>query len=247
MGGQLEACVIGASGGIGSAIAEALLASPQVARLFLTARSPGALPDALRGGRGVQTLSLDVTDETSIETAARTIAGEARGLDLIFVATGLLHDAQLQPEKRLRQLSAEGLSRSLTVNAVGPALVAKHFLPLLRRPGKSVFAALSARVGSIEDNQLGGWYGYRASKAALNMLLRTAAIELARTHPEAVCVGLHPGTVDSALSSPFQRGVPPERLFTPAFSAQKLLRVVASLGADDTGQLFAWDGQRIPF
>lgn len=247
MRGQLHACVIGASGGIGNAIVEALGASPQVARLYCAARSPITLAGALHGHQRIHRLSLDLTDETSIETAARTIAGETDGLDLVFVATGILHDARLQPEKRLRQLSAANLGQSLAVNAIGPALVAKHFLPLLRRTEKSIFAALSARVGSIEDNRIGGWYGYRASKAALNMLLRTAAIELARTHPQAVCVGLHPGTVDSALSAPFQRGVPPEQLFTPAFSATRLLHVVASLDAEDTGQLFAWDGQRIPF
>lgn len=127
-----------------------------------------------------------------------------------------------------------------------PALVAKHFLPLLARDRKSVFAALSARVGSISDNQLGGWHAYRASKAALNMLLRTFAIELARRNPRAVCVGLHPGTVDTGLSAPFQANVPEGKLFTPDFAAARLLEVVDRLKPDDSGHVFAWDGQLIP-
>ena len=138
------------------------------------------------------------------------------------------------------------LQRCFAVNAIGPALVAKHVLPLLPRQGKSVFAALSARVGSISDNRLGGWYGYRASKAALNQLIRTLAIELARQRKDAVCVALHPGTVDSALSRPFQGGVSENKLFAPAFAAERLLSVIDEIDASASGQLLAWDGQVIP-
>ncbi len=162
----------------------------------------------------------------------------------MIVATGILQGDGIAPEKSSRELSADGLARYFAVNTIGPALVAKHFLPLLSR-GPAVFAALSARVGSIGDNRLGGWYGYRASKAALNMIVRTLAIELARTRPEAVCIALHPGTVDTGLSQPFQRGVPPGQLFTPQRSAEALLDVLAGLTPADSGGCFAWDGQRI--
>ncbi len=126
-------------------------------------------------------------------------------------------------------------------------MVAKHFLPLLPRQGKSVFAALSARVGSIGDNRLGGWYGYRASKAGLNMIIRTLSIELTRSKPEAICVGLHPGTVDTALSRPFQSSLPPGCLFSPERSAGELLKVVDKLTCEDTGRIFAWDVNSIPY
>ena len=169
-------------------------------------------------------------------------------LDLVFVATGILHDGDtLQPEKTWRSLDPAALRRSFDINCIGPTLVAKHLLPLLRRDRKAVFAALSARVGSIADNQLGGWYGYRASKAALNMTIRTLAIELARRNPSAVCVGLHPGTVDSELSRPFQRGVPADRLFSPERAAAQLLAVIDDLTPQSSGRLFAWDGSEIPF
>jgi NAD(P)-dependent dehydrogenase (short-subunit alcohol dehydrogenase family) len=152
----------------------------------------------------------------------------------------------MSPEKSWRALNANILLKSFATNAIGPALVAKHVLPLLPRHGKSVFAALSARVGSISDNHLGGWYGYRASKAALNQLIRTLAVELARQRKDAICVGLHPGTVDSALSRPFQSKSGEASLFTPHFAAERLLAVIDGLGPAVTGQVFAWDGQVIP-
>ncbi len=217
-----RAAVIGASGGIGAAFAAALTA----------------------GGTEVIALAradLDLEDEASIVAAAARVGTP---LDLVIVATGLLHGDGIAPEKAMRDLSAANLARYFAVNATGPALVAKHFLPLLARDRRAVFAALSARVGSISDNRLGGWYGYRASKAALNMLVRTLAIELARTRPEALCVALHPGTVDTRLSQPFQRGVPD--LFTPERSAAAMLDVLATLTPADSGGCFAWDGTRVP-
>jgi NAD(P)-dependent dehydrogenase (short-subunit alcohol dehydrogenase family) len=142
----------------------------------------------------------------------------------------------------MRALDPAALGQMIAVNAIGPALVAKHLLPLTPRGRPSVFAALSARVGSIGDNRLGGWHGYRASKAALNMLIRTLAIEHRRTRPVGVCVALHPGTVDTALSAPFQSGVRPEKLFSPTRSATALLQVMDRLGPEDSGGFFAWDG-----
>jgi hypothetical protein len=166
---------------------------------------------------------------------------------LALVATGTLQPGGRAPEKSFRNLDVEALVEAFRVNAAGPALVARHVLPLLPRDGRSVFAALSARVGSIGDNRLGGWHAYRASKAALNMIVRTLAVELARTRPEAICVALHPGTVDTDLSRPFQKGVPEGRLLTPAQSAERLTAVLDGLTPGDSGGFFAWDGKPIPW
>jgi NAD(P)-dependent dehydrogenase (short-subunit alcohol dehydrogenase family) len=235
-----RAVVVGASGGIGSAFVEALARDPTIGRIDALSRRPPAPGGKVRSG------TVDITDEASIEAAAARLGDEP--VDLVLVATGILHDdAGLRPEKSWRHLDAAVLERSYAVNAIGPALVAKHLLPRLRRDHKAVFAALSARVGSIEDNRIGGWYAYRASKAALNQLLRTLAIELARKWPEAVCVGLHPGTTDTALSAPFQANVPEGKLFSPAFVAERLLAVVDELDASASGGLYAWDGARLPF
>jgi len=225
-----RAVVIGASGGIGAALASALTA--QGFEVHQLARS------------GAGFVPLDLTDDDSIAAAAATIGADGP-VDWVIVATGLLQSAGVKPEKRWRDLDPGVLAQYFAINAIGPALIARHFLPLLAPDRRSVFAALSARVGSIADNRLGGWYGYRASKAALNMLVKTLSIELARSRPEAVCVTLHPGTVDTDLSRPFQRGVAPDRLFTPQVSAQHLLAVLDRLGPDDSGSCFAWDGVRI--
>lgn len=178
-------------------------------------------------------------------------AEECRGhgpIDLVIVATGMLHKGPgLMPEKRLKDIDATTMTEVLRVNTIGPALLAKHLLPGLRRDAKAVFAAISARVGSIGDNHLGGWASYRASKAALNMLIRTFAIEQSRTHPDAVVATLHPGTVDTNLSRPFQRNVPEGKLFTTDFVAERLLSVLDGLTSTSTGGFFAWDGKRIEY
>ena len=226
-----RAAVIGASGGIGAALVNALRAqSCEVHPLLRSATQAEQF--------------IDIEDEASIAAAAQRLSAVGP-FDLIIVATGLLQGAGVAPEKRWNELSGEGMAKSFAVNAAGPVLVAKHFLPLLPRKGRAGFAALSARVGSIGDNALGGWYSYRASKAALNMLIKTLAIELARQRPEAFCAALHPGTVDTGLSQPFQRGVAAERLFTPDFAAQRLLDVLDGLGPSDSGRCFAWDGSAI--
>ncbi len=238
-----KVAVIGASGGIGRAFVERLEADPAVERLFTFRRAPETSP-----GAKVTQHRLDLEDEASIAEAAARVKSSAGDLDLVIVATGVLHDTGgLRPEKTWRALSGPTMERALRVNTIGPALVAKHFLPLLTTNRKSAFAALSARVGSIADNQLGGWHSYRASKAALNMVIRTLAIELARKNPSALCVGLHPGTVDTGLSKPFQAGVAAERLFSPERSAAHLLTVLDRLTPANSGHLFAWDGSQIPF
>jgi NAD(P)-dependent dehydrogenase (short-subunit alcohol dehydrogenase family) len=233
--------VIGASGGIGRAFVELLAADSNVATIHALSRSQPAWPSAK-----VQGHYLDLTDERSIEAAAAATGDER--LDLVIVASGILHRGkELQPEKTMRGLTAEALEEVFAVNTIGPALVAKHFLPRLRSHHKAVFAALSARVGSISDNRLGGWASYRMSKSALNMLIRTLSIEQSRLRPESILVALHPGTVDTLLSKPFAGRVDPSRLFAPADSARQLLQVINGLQEDDTGGFFAYDGTRIEF
>jgi NAD(P)-dependent dehydrogenase (short-subunit alcohol dehydrogenase family) len=241
-GTGLNVAVIGASGGIGRALADELAASRAVSNLVRLSRSlPASQGDDVW-------LHIDLEDEHAIANAVSELGDVADYWHIVVVATGILHDEnRLKPEKTWRELSAPALDEAFRINAIGPALVAKHFLPLLAKRRKSAFAALSARVGSITDNQLGGWHAYRSSKAALNMLIKTLSIELTRRNPEALCIGLHPGTVDTALSKPFQGGVPTQQLFAPKQSAQHLLTVLDQLTVADTGHVFAWDGSRIPF
>jgi NAD(P)-dependent dehydrogenase (short-subunit alcohol dehydrogenase family) len=231
-----RALVFGASGGLGRALA-VRLRDQGYETVALTRRPTPDWPGPQR--------RFDLEDEASLALAAADLQDGAP-IRRVIVATGLLHAEGVAPERSNTALSAAQLLRLYAINAVGPALIAKHVLPLLPRAEPSVFAALSARVGSIGDNRLGGWHSYRASKAALNMLIRTMAIELKRTRPHAILVGLHPGTVDTPLSKPFQRGVPEGRLFTPDEAAGRLLAVVDGLGPDDSGGVFAWDGARIP-
>jgi NAD(P)-dependent dehydrogenase (short-subunit alcohol dehydrogenase family) len=220
------ALVVGARGGIGAALCAALPGTSGIGTVV-----------------GLGRPELDLGDEASIARAVSALpAGELR---LVINAAGLLHDADQRPEKALRELDASQLARAFAINAIGPALLMKHFLPRLPRQGRAVFASLSARVGSIGDNRLGGWYGYRASKAALNQFVRTAAVELARTHPEAICVALHPGTVATRLSAPFTRQG--QSLLTPAEAAAHLLAVLHGLKPADSGNFFDWRGVPVPW
>ena len=234
--------VIGASGGIGSALTARLAADPSVGIVYAASRSaPVNLPDP------VVYHPIDTTDENSVLRAATEIGARAP-LDLVIVATGILHDGDdLMPEKSMRDLSPGSMATVFATNCTGPAIVAKHFLPRMRKGAKTVFAALSARVGSISDNRLGGWLSYRASKAALNMALKTLSIEHARRFPESIVVGLHPGTVATGLSRPFSSRVEPGKLFTPDQAAGYLLAVIDSLEVSDTGNTYAWDGNKVPY
>ena len=242
LGPGAAAVVVGASGGIGAALVEALLGDRDFAAVHALARgfADEAPSERLHHGR------IDVIDEAGIAAAAARLVSSSAPLRLVIVASGLLHADGLQPEKTYRVLDAQAMMRSYQVNAVGPALIAKHLLPQMAQSGRTVFAALSARVASIGDNRTGGWHAYRASKAALNMILRNLALETARKTPQALCVGLHPGTVDTALSRPFQRGVAPERLFSPERAASQLLGVIDGLTEADNGRVLAWDGEIIP-
>ena len=239
---SINAIVIGATGGLGRAFVETLAEDEAVSSVLALSRKPGTYC-----ADGVRTGIINIEDETSIEAAAQSAADASSAYHLVIVATGILHAPGISPEKTWKAMTADAFIKTYRVNAIGPSLVAKHFLHLLNRESKSVFSCLSARVGSIEDNHLGGWHAYRASKAALNMTLRTLAIELSRKNSEAICVGLHPGTVDTPLSKPFQRGVQNDKLFSPSYSANKLLAVINGLTKSDTGNTFAWDGKRIQF
>ena len=222
----MRAVVVGSSGGIGAALAD------------LLERRAWAV---IRVARGTS-LELDLLDENSI---AMTAAAIGSGLDLVVDATGFLHDDRFVPEKRLAEINPAHLAYSFAINATGPALLLKHFSPLLQRDQRAVFATLSARVGSIADNHLGGWYSYRASKAALNQLVRTAAIELRRTRKLAICVALHPGTVRTGLSDPFSKsGLSVQ---TPEQAADNLLAVIDALTPEQTGQFLDQRGHAIEF
>ncbi len=235
------AVVFGASGGIGAALTAQLAADAGCGRVFAGARSAGSVDASDK----VTPFAFDLADEQSIEAACRMI-GEAGAVDLAIVATGFLHGGGFSPEKTWRALDAAAMQQVFLVNAIGPSIVAKHVLGLLNADSKSVLAALSARVGSISDNRLGGWHSYRASKAALNQIIRTISIELARRNPMAACVGLHPGTVDTGLSSPFQGNVPASQLMAPDESAAHLLRVLDEITPEDSGACLAWDGTVVP-
>lgn len=234
--------VVGASGGIGQAAVKLLNEDTSVAHIHAFSRGATGSHDGK-----IHSLPIDLLDEQSIISAVEIAAAPAP-LDLVIVASGILHrKSELQPEKTMRALSAGAMAEVFDVNTIGPALVAKHFLPVMRKNGKTVFAAISARVGSISDNRLGGWISYRASKAALNMVIKTLSIEQTRNLPESILVSLHPGTVDTALSKPFSAGVPGDRLFTPEHAATCLLKVIDGLVVGDSGGFFAWDGAEIQY
>jgi len=225
------ALVLGSEGGIG----RALLAQLQQDSGFA----------AVQGFSRHSQPGLDLLQEESIARCAEAVRAQPLALRLVLVATGSLHGAGHAPEKSLQQLDPAALAHAFAVNATGPALLMKHFLPLLPRTGTAVFAVLSAKVGSIGDNRLGGWYSYRASKAALNQLVHTAAIELRRRQPQALCVALHPGTVDTALSAPFAKtGL---EVQTPTTAAARLLTAIAQLDASASGGFFNYDATPLPW
>jgi NAD(P)-dependent dehydrogenase (short-subunit alcohol dehydrogenase family) len=247
-GGVGSAIVIGASRGIGLAITKTLLESESI-RFVGASYREAASAEGLLGlsDARLHGFPVDVTDEHSLKALADEIRQRSIQPDLVIHCAGILHEPGLQPEKALRQCAPEPLQRIFAVNSIGPLLTAKHLVPLMpkRQPGH--FAALSAMVGSISDNRLGGWYGYRASKSALNQFLRTLAIECARTHPGLCITAIHPGTTDTELSRPFQGNVAPDKLYSTGQSAQRILQVVLSGTPDVSGRFMNWDGEPIPF
>ncbi|SDL38278.1 NAD(P)-dependent dehydrogenase, short-chain alcohol dehydrogenase family [Franzmannia pantelleriensis] len=243
---RINVLVTGASGGIGQALCRALRDAPQVARLIAVSRHPPALAE--RDPRGIaEHVQADLTSAEGRATLAEHLDGTP--LHLTINTLGMLHDANagITPEKRLEDLDPAALNRLFEVNAATPALLLQVLLPSLKGRHPTYFASLSARVGSLGDNHLGGWYAYRASKAAHNMLLRTAAVELKRLNRQACVLCLHPGTTDTALSQPFQARVPDGKLFTPAFVAERLLDVIAQRRPEDSGSFWDWAGEPIPW
>jgi len=233
------AAVFGASGGIGRALCEALAAGG-CERVYAGSRKGGG-PET----PGIIPFAFDLQHEASIAAAAASMKDAPP--EWVIIATGVLTLADgTGPERTYKRLEAAAMGEILAINTIGPALIAKHMLALMPRGRAFTFAALSARVGSIADNRLGGWHSYRASKAALNMLLKNFALEMARTHPDSVIVGLHPGTVDSALSQPFQSGLADGQLTAPQDAARNLLGVLAGLTPAQSGRVFDFRGEEVP-
>jgi NAD(P)-dependent dehydrogenase (short-subunit alcohol dehydrogenase family) len=248
----MKIMIQGAGRGIGLALAQRAVTAGAT-QLFLTARDPqstpgyAALPPSQETPHKITWWALDNTQPDSIAQAGAQICAEAHTLDRVICCAGILKDATIAPEKRIADIDAAALLYAYQVNAMGPILLAKALWPALRGEHKLHFASLSARVGSISDNNLGGWYAYRASKAAQNQLMRTMSIELARYNANACVATLHPGTVDTSLSKPFQAQVNPAKLFTPDYSADRLWAVLGGLTPANTGGFFAFDGSPIAY
>lgn len=245
---QLNILIVGASRGIGLGFVRQLLLDSRVTKIYATYRNPDSETELINfASAKIIPLRLDITEESQIATAVAKIKSEITQLHLVINCVGILHEDNWQPEKSLRQIESDRLIRYFQVNSIGSLLLAKHLLPLLQHKQPSIFAAISAKVGSIGDNQLGGWYGYRASKAALNMFIKTVAIEYSRKSPQTVVVTLHPGTTDTNLSQPFQKNVVPEKLFTVERTVEQLLAVLSNLTLKDSGKFFSWDGSVLPW
>lgn len=235
-----KVAVIGSNGAIGNSICENLIDDDSVEEVYKFSRVIKN-EDSYK----IKNIEIDIEDEDSIKNCVQKLPSNIK-FDLIFVATGILHnDSDIFPEKSIRDISIDKLQKVLLVNTIGPTLVGKYFIPFLRKDSRSVFAFLSARVGSISDNKLGGWYSYRASKTALNQIIKNFSIEVKRSNPSAIFIGLQPGTVKSYLSKPFEKNVKAEKLFTPDYSAEKLLDVISNLTNEDSGRVYAWDGEEI--
>jgi len=259
---RINALVVGATQGIGLEFTHQLLQTDKVHRLFATYRTAETAQQlfelADKYPQKLHCLCMDLTEESQIEQALSTLSTQLSEssnssqsipthLHLVVNCVGLLHNSHQQPEKALRQLDPQKLLNYFQVNSIGPALLAKHLLPIMKHSEPSLLATISAKIGSIEDNRIGGWYGYRASKAALNMFLKTASIEYKRRSANTAIILMHPGTTDTQLSQPFQRGVPPEKLFSPQRTVSQLIEVMSNVTSADTGSFFSWDGSRLPW
>lgn len=240
-----RALVIGSSGGIGSALVTALLADTSIACVHTVSRSASDAADAR-----LKHYLVSSVDEDAVSDACKRMQEEG-GFSLIFCCIGMLHEAsasgQVQPEKKLESINTQTLTHYFQVNTIAPLNWLKNIPKLLPVSIKSTVVFFTARVGSIEDNHLGGWYGYRASKAALNMLIKTAQVELSRRSPQTILVSYHPGTVDSALSKPFQKNIPEGKLLTPEFTVSQLLSILPTLTEQGAPHYIDWQGRPIPW
>jgi NAD(P)-dependent dehydrogenase (short-subunit alcohol dehydrogenase family) len=242
------ALIVGGGQGIGLGFVRQLLAMDSIERVYATYRRVESAAELLAiTDPKLHCLQMDITDESQIAGVIQAIQTQTKALHYVINCVGVLHEGEMQPEKSLRQINGAQLLRYFQVNSVGAMLLFKQVQPLLKHADRSILATISAKVGSIGDNQLGGWYGYRASKTALNMFIRTTAIEYRRTCPQAILVALHPGTTDTRLSLPFQRNVPPEKLFSVDRTVSQLLTVIDGLAPTDSGEFFSWDGSRLPW
>jgi NAD(P)-dependent dehydrogenase (short-subunit alcohol dehydrogenase family) len=240
------ALIIGGGQGIGLGFVRQLLAQRDIDRVYATYRRVESATELLAiDDPRLHCLQMDITDESQIAGVIKEIQTETKALHYVINSVGVLHEGEIQPEKSLRHINSEQLLRYFQVNSIGAMLLFKQVQPLLKHDARSILATISAKVGSIGDNQIGGWYGYRASKAALNMFIRTTAIEYKRTCPNTILVALHPGTTDTRLSLPFQRNVPPEKLFSVDRTVSQLLTVMNNLTPTDSGEFFSWDGSQI--
>jgi len=239
------AMVIGASGGIGSAVLQCFLQDARFAQVVAVSRAQ--YPDELSHCRDRLHWFCSDYSEASIASIAQSLAATQIALRRIVICNGILHNPHLQPEKALEKVHSESMAEVFAANVIVPALWIGHLVRQLQRTTGSTIAVLSARVGSISDNRLGGWYSYRTAKAALNMFLKTAAVEYARRAPNVKLVAFHPGTTDTALSRPFQKGVVHGKLFPPAFVAQRLVALLDTLHPDGELSFLDWDGTPVPW
>ncbi len=243
--------IVGASQGIGFGFVRSLLQQDHFSNIYATYRNRETARELFNleqeYGDRLTCLQVDITNEPQIAAAVKQIQESVQQLHLVIYCVGVLHGENLAPEKSLKQIDPEKLIYSFQVNSIGAVLLAKHLMPLFRKTEYSIFASISAKVGSIGDNRLGGWYGYRASKAALNMFLKTTAIEYSRRCPKTIVVALHPGTTDTRLSQPFQKNVPPGKLFPVEKTVNLLSQVIDSLQQKDSGEFFSWDGSPLPW
>jgi len=251
MSSQKNILIIGGNRGIGAGFVKKLISSSDTGRLFVTYRCHDTSSDLLHLAQvnpdKIIPLEVDVTQEDAIASSMQEIKTHVDKLHLVINCVGILHEENLFPEKSLKHINADNLLRYFQVNTIPTALWAKHLIPLFKHPERSIFAIISAKVGSIEDNRLGGWYGYRASKAALNMLIKNIAIEYHRGVKNTIVVALHPGTTDTQLSSPFQQNVSPEKLFSVDRCTEQLLSIINNLSSENNGQFFNWDGTVLPW
>jgi NAD(P)-dependent dehydrogenase (short-subunit alcohol dehydrogenase family) len=239
-GPSFDVVICGTTGGIGSALLSTLATANNIGTLHAVNRMQKEYTSSK-----IKSYAVDFLNEEQLKGLVAEIKENSK-VRLVIIATGFLHDDVMMPEKSIRDLNVAQLHKSFEVNTIIPTLIGKYFIDLLPRDGKSCFAALSAKVGSISDNHLGGWYSYRAAKAALNMIIKNFAIEIGRKNQSAIIVGLHPGTVDTELSKPFQGAVAQGKLFAPDQAANYLIEVLEKLKHSDTGKVFGWDGTQLP-
>jgi NAD(P)-dependent dehydrogenase (short-subunit alcohol dehydrogenase family) len=230
--------IIGSSGAIGRAFLDAYIADKDISNIYSISRT-----EVKSNDKRIIHINIDVTDEVSVKAAASKI--EENRLDRLIVATGVLHTKSFGPEKSIKDIKIENFVKIFSVNTFGPALIGKYFLPLMTKDQKSIVAFLSARVGSISDNKLGGWHAYRASKSALNQIIKNFSIEAKRTNSSGIIIGLQPGTVKSKLSEPFQKNVKKGKLFLPEDSVDSLVKVIENVMQNDSGKIFDWEGEEI--